>query len=1340
MPFYRITSEENEAIVQVVEPGGARVCRYWYRDGDIVELETAVGQQLVDDGEAVIDTSGDPVSIAYQVRCFANPAAGKSNPFQLPLDGPGYLKNDGNGTLYWEILQTGGGPSSVTNNGDGTFTHDDGLGVTETWYGHAETITSLSYNVAARELTYTDELGVPVTHSMGLDVFVDGGTFNPVTEILTLTDNSGATPDITIDLATLRGKVTDNLDGTYTYSNNKDTDVTWSGDDEVVTAAAPLTGAAPDGAQWGFDNANEVAYYVDAAGNWEVFAVDREVVVGAIPLTGVAPEGAKWGYDSNLNVAYYVDPAGDWEEISLGAEHMRTERAEVDHGTSDFTPDLDEAVYHKVGTVNTGTPIVIAAPVNGEAGDMIEMQLTGRRFQFAPNYVYPDGKPVTELSVSDGRPTNTVKFIHSNTSGNVWTLAETSFANEYNLPEVVISDVDLVGAAPEGAKWGYNRVQGVGFTVDASGNWEEQAEREVFIGSNTDWTLPAPHGAKWGYDIATRRMYESNGSGAPWSLAQTYNYRGEWIAGDVSTWDDLYHHEGDMWVNVGGDVTTTGTDPAAPFFRKMGVAHGHEYLERVASFDVEPVDNRPSTIYSFDGASGNTATILRDQALHRDGTEASRATIVNKGSNLLSITAGAGVTLTGATSVAPGVMVEIVYDQAGTEAHIASYSASGLAFDSKFVSGGTVSAEYGKHVTVIASSQTADEGGAITLDGTNTNTGDYGVIHNGTDYTLDVVVTNKTVEGNPTTRLASGDTLRFTNNSTNKVELDGLYPHETLEVFLDTNGGNLPIEVPPYRDVMFIINVRDSNTTIQAPVGHDLNGRITFFLSNQTQQDRVITFAGEYFAGDSGKEFGQCYLPSINGLNVEFTKLDFNFWMSQRDRVHEFKAQGAGVMRGWNEHDSIIDRQNGVELKMNVGTQYRGRSGLIPVGHYGMSDVAVNDIDTDLTPNILSGRGFLMLISDGGTHNVNAPVNFPQLLNGMPITVSIENLSGPADDAEVVFDPVYQDINGNPLGTITLAGTASGRSVRTFNFIPQTDNGAVTMVLDNSLGGGGSIYDTNGTLSSGRNVQMNEHHLQFLRQIGSGDNFALPSNSGMVVTGNYCHQVSGIIMDDARGNGAHTVTNHRGVNILTFANDTANISDRCTFTMGTGLGDDDYLGSSWTLLARNETPLDRLLEFGAGKFVKQDGSDVGTIVMDPDSMMALEFKMTRTNTANDNVYVWMNEPVVLPTPWGALGVEHDTGVDYFDGKRIYSMVVSHNLTNHGSFVDEVIPLPGHGVGYISSLVSYGGEVYNGADRYVISGHNDLTDGVHIRDGNLLFGYDGNWSGYTLLFNIQYTKN
>jgi len=86
---------------------------------------------------------------------------------------------------------------------------------------HKETLTSLTYVGATKVLTYLDEAGNSTAvnlAALAADIYVNGASLNATTGILTLTDNDGTSPDVTVDLHALTGTLTNNGDGTYTYT------------------------------------------------------------------------------------------------------------------------------------------------------------------------------------------------------------------------------------------------------------------------------------------------------------------------------------------------------------------------------------------------------------------------------------------------------------------------------------------------------------------------------------------------------------------------------------------------------------------------------------------------------------------------------------------------------------------------------------------------------------------------------------------------------------------------------------------------------------------------------------------------------------------------------------------------------------------------------------------------------------------------------------------------------------------------------------------------------------------------------------------------------------------
>ena len=83
-----------------------------------------------------------------------------------------------------------------------------------------QTVTSFTYDPVTTTLSFVDEAGNTTTVNLAAltsDIFVNGAAFDPASLVLTLTDNGGATPDVTVNLASLLGFWKDNADGTYTY-------------------------------------------------------------------------------------------------------------------------------------------------------------------------------------------------------------------------------------------------------------------------------------------------------------------------------------------------------------------------------------------------------------------------------------------------------------------------------------------------------------------------------------------------------------------------------------------------------------------------------------------------------------------------------------------------------------------------------------------------------------------------------------------------------------------------------------------------------------------------------------------------------------------------------------------------------------------------------------------------------------------------------------------------------------------------------------------------------------------------------------------------------------------
>ena len=105
----------------------------------------------------------------------------------------------------------------------------------------AEVLTTLSYNATTKILTYADELGMMNSidlSALAQDTYVDGGSFNATSGILTLTDNSGTTPDVIVDLSALKATLVDNNNDTWTHTSSG---VVTTVDATLSVAAVPTT-------------------------------------------------------------------------------------------------------------------------------------------------------------------------------------------------------------------------------------------------------------------------------------------------------------------------------------------------------------------------------------------------------------------------------------------------------------------------------------------------------------------------------------------------------------------------------------------------------------------------------------------------------------------------------------------------------------------------------------------------------------------------------------------------------------------------------------------------------------------------------------------------------------------------------------------------------------------------------------------------------------------------------------------------------------------------------------------------------------------------------------------
>jgi len=342
----------TEITYETAAAGGLTITRSYYHVGDIFDVTVAESVQLIADSEVVAYVGALPAVAPYKTETVRNPNTGTSSSRGLPADAAGVLTNDGNGTLTWGLTIGGGGNTSIlTDNGDGTFTHDDGTGVVVTFNGAADIVTSLSYNTVTKMLSYTDELAAVSNvdlSAFAADIYVNAATFNAATGILSLSDTSAGTPVINIDISALRSIVTDNLDKTYTHNDGNGTLVTIDAQADSIAispAAIDATGAVgtstlkarqdhrhPEAAP-SADPANSLIVGSDGL-HW---SPDRIVSFAGV-LTGTAPTGAQWGMNTLTGDMFYVNGSGAWTPIVLAGPDLNYTVSDQPAGTMGAAP------------------------------------------------------------------------------------------------------------------------------------------------------------------------------------------------------------------------------------------------------------------------------------------------------------------------------------------------------------------------------------------------------------------------------------------------------------------------------------------------------------------------------------------------------------------------------------------------------------------------------------------------------------------------------------------------------------------------------------------------------------------------------------------------------------------------------------------------------------------------------------------------------------------------------------------------------------------------------------------------------------------------------------------
>ena len=159
---------------------------YLYNRGDGVTT-------VLDTRDGISADAGNLLAIGSDARPFLDTSAIQANETTTVLSG---------------VLATG--------NPIGVYTNEDGVVATL-----SETITTFSFDALAQTLTFVGEDGVAtvVDITQFQDTYITAAVYDNITSTLTLTDNNGATTDISVNLSSLRASLLDNGDGTYLFDN-----------------------------------------------------------------------------------------------------------------------------------------------------------------------------------------------------------------------------------------------------------------------------------------------------------------------------------------------------------------------------------------------------------------------------------------------------------------------------------------------------------------------------------------------------------------------------------------------------------------------------------------------------------------------------------------------------------------------------------------------------------------------------------------------------------------------------------------------------------------------------------------------------------------------------------------------------------------------------------------------------------------------------------------------------------------------------------------------------------------------------------------------------------------
>lgn len=148
----------------------------------------------------------------------------------------------------------------------------------------AETVTALTYNAAAKTISYVDEAGnttVVDLAALATDVYVTNAVFNPSTLMLRLQDNSASTPHINVNLGQLLGSFTGPVNGVYTYNAGNGNTYAVDTKDGVSADAGNDLSLGADGKPYFAQALASVTgpvagVYTIADGNGNTYAVDTK--------------------------------------------------------------------------------------------------------------------------------------------------------------------------------------------------------------------------------------------------------------------------------------------------------------------------------------------------------------------------------------------------------------------------------------------------------------------------------------------------------------------------------------------------------------------------------------------------------------------------------------------------------------------------------------------------------------------------------------------------------------------------------------------------------------------------------------------------------------------------------------------------------------------------------------------------------------------------------------------------------------------------------------------------------------------------------------------------------